>query len=133
MYLRLCTLLVSATVTSLSLNECALDTFRIAETIPHIDIRPQCARAHATIDAICDCIAEDEANYRYIIHNWHHFTSDRQRYCAGYVAGCLAMDQPISYAAARDCLEPPQSTAHGISHRPEPIPASDDPGRKLPS
>lgn len=118
MYLRLCSLLVSATVTSLSLHECALDTFRIAATLPHIDIRPQCTRAHTTIDAICDCIAEDEANYRYVIHNWHQFTSERQRYCSGFVAGCLAMDRPISYTAARACLEPKQSTAHGVSLAP---------------
>ncbi len=130
MYLRLCTLLVSATVTSLSLSECALDTFRIAETVPHIDTRSQCARAHTTIDAICDCIAEDEANYRYIIHNWHRFTSERQHYCAGFVAGCLSMDQPITYTAARECLEPRQSTAHGMSLAPlqrRPVPTADVP------
>lgn len=118
MYLRLCTLLVSATVTSLSLHECALDTFRVADTLPHIDVHAQCTRGHSTVDAICTCIAENEADYRYIIHNWHHFTAERQRYCAGYVSGCLAMDRPIDYAAARDCLEPPQSTAPRMSARP---------------
>lgn len=126
--MRLCTLLVSATITSLSLHECALDTFRLAETLPHIDIRPQCTRAHQTVDAICNCIAEDEANYLYIIHNWHHFTPERQRYCSGFVAGCLSMDRPISYTAARDCLEPRQSVAHGMSRSPDPVASPVNPG-----
>lgn len=118
MYLRLCTLLVSATLTSLSLHECALETFPIAQTLPHIDIRAQCTRDRPTIDAICGCIAAEEANYVYIVHNWHRFTPERQRYCSGFVAGCLQIDRPITYTDARDCLEPPQSIAHGTSRLP---------------